>query len=226
MANPSDMDTTPMDPNTTLVRARALKATISTRPAILHPLAEQSKTLQSPSSDPELQLIKKLRSEQGMKWADIAAQLNSGREKAGEAPIHSASSTYSRFVLAVPTTATPVGEIGFNTKDYVHLRNPHQYYVPPASAAASGKGKTQPISKLGKKRVRNYDNATELKSNVRQRATQEQVEELRGPVRTQMLVEAVAKVERNFWKLVADEMERTGTTLYEGEELAKRWHGL
>jgi len=223
MANP------PIDPNAAFVRARALKATISACLTILHPLAEQSKTLQPPSSDRELQLIKKLRSEKGMKWADIAAQLNRAREEAGEAPIHTASSTYSRFVVAAPTTATPVAEIGFNTKDYMHLRNPHQYYVAPASAAAaaaSRKGKTQPISRLGKKRVRNYDNATELKSNVRQRATLEQVEELRGPVRTQMLVEALAKVERNFWKLVADEMERTGTTLYEEEELAKRWHEL
>ena len=216
---------TPIDADAALIRARALKATVSMAPSILAPPADQPTTLLPPSSDSELQLIKKLRSEQNMKWSDIAAQLNAARSEHGEAPIYTSSNTYSRFVLATPKLPTPVGEIGFHTKDYVHLRNPHQYYVS-RTATRTAKSKTLPVSKAGKKRIKNYDNATELKANVRQRATDEQVEELQGPVRTQMLVEAVAKVERNFWKLVADEMERMGTTLYDEEVLAKRWHEL
>jgi hypothetical protein len=39
-------------------------------------------------------------------------------------------------------------------------------------------------------------------------------------------MEAVAKVERNFWKIVADEMERATTKLYEPDELASRYHAI
>jgi hypothetical protein len=39
-------------------------------------------------------------------------------------------------------------------------------------------------------------------------------------------VEAVAKVERNFWKFVADEMERATTKLYAPDELASRYHSI
>jgi hypothetical protein len=39
-------------------------------------------------------------------------------------------------------------------------------------------------------------------------------------------MEAVAKIERNFWKLVADEMERATTKLYDPNTLASRYHAI
>jgi hypothetical protein len=39
-------------------------------------------------------------------------------------------------------------------------------------------------------------------------------------------MEAVAKVERNFWVFVADEMERSTTKLYPPQALAGRYHSI
>jgi hypothetical protein len=39
-------------------------------------------------------------------------------------------------------------------------------------------------------------------------------------------MKAVAKCERNFWKYVADEMERATTKMYDPEELASRFHAI
>ncbi|CAE7026985.1 hypothetical protein P3342_005894 [Pyrenophora teres f. teres] len=235
--NPSTMSTTPTDPAVSLLRARALKSSVSTAPAVL---TRQTQLPAALSSDPELHLINTLRNDKGLKWADIATQLNAAREKRGEATIWNPASVYSRYILAAPMTATPVGEIGFDARDYVHLRNPGQFYVKPDSstptagastptADASSSSKPTPgtsIPRAGRKRVKDYDNATELKANMRQHATAEEVEELQGEVRTQMLVEAVAKVERNFWKLVADEVDRVGGVYFEGDVLAERWFEL
>ncbi|RYN72554.1 hypothetical protein AA0117_g8367 [Alternaria alternata] len=83
------------------------------------------------------------------------------------------------------------------------------------------------ISKAGKKRIKDYDNATELKANIRQPVTAElQDKGLEEVEKTEQLMKAVAKCERNFWKYVADEMERATTKMYDPEELASRFHAI
>jgi hypothetical protein len=99
----------------------------------------------------------------------------------------------------------------------MHLRHPNQY--------TAGEG-TGIISKAGKKRVKNYDNAKELEANVRKQVSEDGQEDLKTSEKTELLMEAVAKVERNFWVLVADEMERSTTKLYPPQALASRYHSI
>jgi hypothetical protein len=52
----------------------------------------------------------------------------------------------------------------------------------------------------------------------------EQREELQTSGMTTQLMAAVAVVDRNFWTLVADELERRTARYYAPEELALRFH--
>lgn len=165
--------------------------------------------------DREKQVIQTLRQDQHMKFASIANLLNHERRQRGEPAEWTEPAVYSCFVRNVPKIPTAVCEIGFDPRDYMHLRNPSQ------SAGADGGGT---VSKAGRKRVRNYENATELKGNVRVKL--EHDGELEMGVRSEQLVLAVARVERNFWVLVAEEMERVTTRLYEPEVLASWYHSI
>lgn len=200
-----------------LKRARAVKAEIENNISVLKPLIQQSSTRHRVEDNPENQLIKTLRTEQNMNWAEIANFLNQERRNRGEAANFTAPAIYSRYVCSVPRVATTVGEIGFDPKDYMHLRHPNQY--------TAGEG-TGIISKAGKKRVKNYDNAKELEANVRKQVSEDSQADLETAEKTELLMEAVAKVERNFWVFVADEMERSTTKLYPPQALAGRYHSI
>jgi hypothetical protein len=206
--NPPSMDA--------LNHARAIKADIKDNIAVLQPLDKITLVRPDIANDPENQLINTLRDEQAMTWKDIANFLNQERRNRNEEGTFTESSVYSRYVLSKTRTATSVGEIGFNSKDYKHLRNPEQF--------GGGGAGTGEVSKAGKKRVKNYDNAKELEANMRKLITED--ENLKTPERTEQLVQAVAKVERNFWILVADEMERSTTKLYSPDALAGRYHAI
>jgi hypothetical protein len=196
-------------------RALAIKTEIENNISVLKPLEKQTSVRRQAAEDPENRLIKTLREGQNMGWNDIANFLNQERRNRGEPANFTATTIYSRFVMNAPRIATSVGEIGFDSKDYVHLRHPNQY--------TNGEG-TGTISKAGKKRIKNYDNAKELEANVRKHIKEEEQAELETSEKTEQLMEAVAKVERNFWILVADEMERSTTKLYLPSALASRYH--
>jgi hypothetical protein len=179
---------------------------------------KKTSTRRNDKEDPENIIIKTLRQEQKLTWNEIANYLNQERLNKGEAATSTDAAIYSRFVRNAPRIATSVGEIGFDPRDYMHLRHPNQY------TQAEGTGG---ISKAGKKRVKNYDNATELKANIRQLvATEVRDNGLEDAEKTEQLMEAVAKCERNFWKYVADEMERATTKMYDPEVLASRYHAI
>ncbi|CAO2653485.1 Nn.00g028960.m01.CDS01 [Neocucurbitaria sp. VM-36] len=201
-----------------LKRARAIKAEIENNIPILQPQVKKTSSLYKVEEDAETQLIKTLREEQEMNWSEIANYLNEKRRNDGKAANFTEAAVYSRFVLNAPRIAVPVGEIGFDTKDYVHLRNPTQY----TNADNSG----TVVSQAGRKRVKSYDNATELKANMRKHLELEEHEDLETVERTEQLMDAVAKIERNFWVLVADEMERITTKMYQPDELASRYHAV
>lgn len=200
-----------------LKRARATKAEIENNISVLQPQDMKTSTRRHVAEDPENILIKTLRQDQSMSWSDIAKVLNQERRNRGEAANFTDAAVYGRFVRNAPRIATAVGEIGFDPKDYMHLRNPNQY--------TQGDG-TGTIAKAGKKRIKNYENATELKANIRQQLEMAGHAELETAEKTEQLVEAVAKVERNFWILVADEMERATTKMYEPNALASRYHAI
>jgi hypothetical protein len=200
-----------------LKRARAIKTNIENNISVLMPVEKQTNIRRQVSDDPVNQLIKELRKEQKMGWDEIASYLNQERRNCGEAASFTAAAVYSRFVMNAPRIATSIGEIGFNPKDYMHLRHPNQY--------TNSEG-TGTISKAGKKRIKNYDNAKELEANVRKQIKVGGKAELETLEKTEQLMEAVAKVERNFWILVADEMERSTTKLYPPSALAIRYHAV
>jgi hypothetical protein len=200
-----------------LKHARAKKAEIVNNISVLKPLEKQTTTRHEVTKDPENALIKTLREEQKMDWKDISNFLNQERHNRNEAADFTPSAVYSRFIMSATQTATSIGEIGFDPKDYAHLRNPNQY--------TEGEG-TGTVSKAGKKRVKNYDNAKELDANVRKQIKEDGKAELETPGKTEQLMEAVAKVERNFWILVADEIERSTTRMYPPSALADRYHAI
>jgi hypothetical protein len=200
-----------------LKRARDIKETIKDNIAVLQPVGKTTGGRRQVKEDLENQLIKNLRQEENMNWCDIADLLNEERRQRGEAASFTEAAVYSRFVRNAPRIATAVGEIGFDPKDYMHLRHPNQY------STAQG---TETSSKVGKKRVKNYENAKELEANMRKEIKEDELEELETVERTEQLMDAVAKVERNFWILVADEMERATTKLYPPNALANRYHSV
>ncbi|KAJ4315244.1 hypothetical protein N0V94_006062 [Neodidymelliopsis sp. IMI 364377] len=106
----------------------------------------------STSISTEDTLITTLRA-QGQAWVNITAKLNSRCNSMNEVPLWTEAAVYSRFLLVATVTATPAREVGFEPLDYAHLRN-----------AGSGKEGT---SKAGKKRVKDFQNATELSANIR-----------------------------------------------------------
>ena len=234
----------------TFKRARELKATALQNISILQS-APISTDERPTAADTEDALITTLRTE-GKQWADIIAHLNERRVINNEPPSWTEAAVYSRFILNDSAMATPMREIGFEPCDYAHLRN-----------ASSGREGT---SKAGKKRVKDFQNATELSANIRKPAViagadNEHLEE-KGDVKmkgkgkarakgkskgkdenrrkgesekeivkmdegmAEVLMRAVAKVERNLWIFVADEVERESGKYILPKELEKVFHGI
>ncbi|KAF1926992.1 uncharacterized protein M421DRAFT_66501 [Didymella exigua CBS 183.55] len=190
-------------------RARELKASALENISILQSTPSSSLN-QLNFQDSEDALITVLRAE-GRPWGDIVTHLNQRRFSNKEAPTWTEAAVYSRFVLHNSVSATPAKEVGFEPGDYSHLRN-----------AGSGREGT---SKAGKKRVKDFQNATELSANIRRPATIEGAEG-RDAEKEDVLVNAVAKVNRNFWVFVADEVEREGGKYIEPKELEKVFHNI
>lgn len=195
-----------------LKRARDMKEQIEMNIAVLQPRDKTTSQRRDEEENHEDQLIMTLRIEQKMKWAEITQRLNQGRRERGEADNFTENAVYARFVRLSAPTATSINEVGFHPKDYAHLRE--------AVMAAN-----VPVGK-GKKRVKNYENAKELEANMRKPVKDEEHAELETSERSEQLMQAVAKVNRNFWQLVADEMERSTTRLYSPAALAGRYHAI
>lgn len=232
----------------TFKRARELKASALQNVSILQPAPRPTDEHPATTST-EDKLIASLRAK-GKQWGDITAHLNELRVSNNENPSWTEAAVYSRFILNASATATPVREIGFEPCDYAHLRN-----------AGSGREGT---SKAGKKRVKDFQNATELSANIRKPAViagaddnsleEERDVKAKGKGKgkdkskskgkdedrrkgesgeeivkmdegmVEVLMRAVAKVERNFWVFVADEVEREGGKYIEPKELEKVFH--
>jgi hypothetical protein len=189
-------------------RARELKQKVLDDCAILHSRHECANAEERRKEDPEISLIEQLR-EKGTKWATIANILNQTHNKNDMTETWTPTQVYSRFMSSTTATASTAKEIGFDTKDYAYLYGP---------------GDAE-RSQAGRKRVKNCANATELAANVRSPGeVEEQREELQTSEMTTQLMGAVAVVDRNFWTLVADELERRTARYYAPEELALRFH--
>ncbi|KAF2684177.1 hypothetical protein K458DRAFT_477977 [Lentithecium fluviatile CBS 122367] len=205
-----------------LKRARAIKAEISNSLSILQP-KKPAGLRRRVEDDPENQLIKTLRQDHQMSWDAIANYLNEERLKRGEPANLTTPAVYSRFVRNGPRIASALGEVGFDPKDYMHLRNPAQT----PSSGPRGGGLGFGIGS-GRKRVRQEGNeGHELQNNMRKKSSLgEQARELEREDMAEMLVSAVANVERNFWTLVADEMERTSARLFDARACESRFHSI
>jgi len=144
-----------------------------------------------------------------MTWQVIVNYLNLKRLERGEPGNLTSQAVYSRFVRNSPRVAAALGEVGFDPKDYMHLRNPTQ------DPSSSGRGSGFGIG-AGRKRVRHEGNEElELKNNLRKKRTlAEDARELGKEHMSEMLVRAVAVVERNFWTFVADELHRSSAQEY------------
>lgn len=215
-----------------LKRARAMKADINTSLTFLKAKGRKPNIHRRVEEDPENQLIKTLRQDHRMSWDAIASYLNEERLKRGEPGNLTTPAVYSRFVRNGPRIAAAMGEVGFDPKDYMHLRYTNQH---PSSSAASSSNVTSAHSttlgfnfgiSAGKKRPRNDSTEeTDLKDNLRKRSKlSEQAAELEKEDMTELLMGAVATVERNFWVFVADELERTSSRLFDPKACESRFH--
>jgi hypothetical protein len=100
-----------------------------------------------------------------MSWHAIANHLNGERLKRGEPANLTSPAVYSRFVRNGPPVAAALGEVGFDPKDYMRLRNPSQTLASSIGGHGFGIG-------LGRKRFRHEgDDEQELGNNVRKRRT-------------------------------------------------------
>ncbi|KZM21573.1 uncharacterized protein EKO05_0000746 [Ascochyta rabiei] len=226
-------------------RARELKASALQSISVLQPDSSTSMTECSTTLAFENTLIKMFHAE-GKSWVEITAHLNERRMSSSEAPTWTEAAVYSRFILSSSEPATPAREVGFEPRDYAHLRN-----------AGSGHEGT---SKAGKKRVKDFQNATELSANIRTPAklhgkddveVQQVTAKGKGKAKrkskgkdenrrkgeeeetvkmdeglAEVLMRAVVKVERNFWVFVADEVERAGGKYIEPRHLQKVFHDI
>lgn len=177
--------------------------------------------------DPEVALIKTLRNKHSKPWAEITTSPNNACLKRSEPLIWTSTSFYSAYVLATPLTAAPTAEMGLTPKDYMHLHYPNEAGDPASiihSGSANPLGSTGGVSKVAKKRVKDWSNIKELESNVRKTVgKEEEKDELKMFETGMLLCEAKERVERNFWVLVGDEMERRRARSYSAEGLERRW---
>ncbi|KAI8941864.1 hypothetical protein NX059_003062 [Plenodomus lindquistii] len=201
-----------------LERARAIKAEIKDYIPVLQPQANKNTMRHTPQEDPENVLIKTLRDEEKMKWSEIVKRLNSDRREREEPVDFTDQKVYGRYVQTNASIVFPIREIGFDPHDYLHLQSKTQ--------GAEGGPILGSISKNARKRLKNPLNPTELKANLRQVVEMDKAKDLETPEKSEQLMRAVERVERNFWVLVADEMERATTKLYDPETLAERYHAI
>ena len=196
--------------------------------------------------DHENILIKDLRTQHSMDWTAIAAYLNEERVKRGDPPTMTSPAVYSRFVRNAPKIAAANGQIGFDPKDFMYLRHPHQYphttFDPTPRAVIGGIGARKQGTLLGSGsgsgegdggdgsangNIVGDEIPKEIRGNVRKRCKlSEECAELEVGERTAMLVDAVEVIERNFWIFVADELERTCGKLYDPKVLESRFKSL
>jgi hypothetical protein len=214
--------------------ARLLKATLTTGIPVHAPTRKTKKRVED---DPENALIKTLRQHHSMEWSAIANFLNEERLKRGEPANLTHPAVYSRFVRNAPRVAAKEGEVGFDPKDYMHLRHPAQYVDPRIVKGVGGaysrkRGRNgSAMSTEGEEEEEEVEEEVplpkELQGNVRKRSKlAEESAELQSVERTTKLVEAAATVHRNFWVMVADELERTTGTLYDPKVGAARYASL
>ncbi len=234
----------------TFKRARELKSSALQNVAILQTATISSDERAFPTSS-EGELITTLRTE-GQSWAEITVQLNERRISNEEAPTWTEAAAYSRYILSSSEAAVPTKEVGFEPRDYAHLKHTGSW--------------REGTSKVGKKRVKNFQNATELSANIRKPAIltdaigksvdsnadaiikgkgkakakgkrKEKDEDRRKGAAedelvkmdegmVEILMHAVAKVERNFWVFVADEVEREAGKYVEPKGLERVFHDI
>ncbi|KAF2658174.1 hypothetical protein K491DRAFT_593447 [Lophiostoma macrostomum CBS 122681] len=164
--------------------------------------------------DPENIEIMRLRCENRMTWLAIANHLNAQRALHGLPNTLTEPAVYSRFVRNSPRIAIANGEVGFDPKDFMHLRHPHYY---PNQRLETGGHASIP------KDIKN--NYRPRMGKIDENAALKECEELQSRERTEMLLRAAGRVEREFWGYVADELERECGTLYHAKVLESVYRG-
>ncbi|PSN71496.1 hypothetical protein BS50DRAFT_486621 [Corynespora cassiicola Philippines] len=199
-----------------LRRARATKADIESNLAILKPTKKASSGRKRVEDDEENHLIKKMRQEDHMEWGAIATYLNDERERRSEPATMTAAAVYSRFVRNGPRIAIANGEIGFDPQDYMHLRHPNRYLS----------GKPVAANARPNKRGRE-EQAGQIKGNIRPKGNyKEDMAELSSVDKTELLLDAVSDIEKHFWAMVADQLEKSSGKLYDPMAIQARYHQI
>ncbi|KAF1949025.1 hypothetical protein CC80DRAFT_485141 [Byssothecium circinans] len=179
--------------------------------------------------DPDNQLIHHMRVQYHKSWGTITKALNGKCLKAGEAERWTEAAVYGRFVRNGERIAGALGEIGFNPRDYMHLkgelqRAPEAFSHNVSGGKATGSGLTLG-SGAGRLRVRNEGDMEDranwhvaMKGNVR--------EELNTVEMSEEVVKAVEITAGHFWTEVADQLHRQTGRLYEPRAVESRYRAI
>ncbi|KAK7184494.1 hypothetical protein PSPO01_09528 [Paraphaeosphaeria sporulosa] len=180
--------------------------------------------------DPDNQAIKEMRQEHSMTWEAIVVELNKKRLERGEPQTWTPAAVYSRFVRSAPRIVAAKGEYGFRAQDYMHLRNPQDHPAAQLPGAINNPSGYQFGAGGGRKRVRDEDHAAkDLADNLRQPVSEtlsEQMEILKKADMTELMMEAVATAEQDFWGTVANALEKKTGKLFVAKVLESRFHEI
>ncbi|KAL5430160.1 hypothetical protein PMIN07_010265 [Paraphaeosphaeria minitans] len=213
-----------------LKRARDIKNQITGK--TLKILAPKPKHVRARTveEDPDNQAIKVMRQEHSMTWDAIVTELNKKRLERGEPRTWTSAAVYSRFVRNAPRIAAAKGEYGFRPQDYMHLRNPQSHPAAQLPGAINNSSGYLFGAGGGRKRVRDADHAAkDLADNLRQPVSEtliEQTEILKTADMTELMMEAVATVEQEFWGTVANALEKKTGKLFDAKVLESRFHEI
>lgn len=164
--------------------------------------------------DPLNFMIKDLRCKHKLPWTKISERIDQHMVEQGERPLHlSEASVYSRFKRNAARIAKIQGEQHFDHADWIHMRHPHYYphtdeYVTAAREPQLHEGVIP----------------GPLRRNVRMTAqSQDNLDQLQSETSTKLLITAIYNVKREFYKFVADEMERVSGAFYAPQALEARY---
>lgn len=202
---------TPASTNTTTTTRRGRPRTRARLPRPMH-LGKKT-TYRRAEDDPINVMIKDLRCRAKLPWDKISQKLDEYLIENGDEPQElSVASVYSRFKRNAGRVAKAQNELDFDHKDWIHLRHPHHY------------PNTDEYVTVGREpELRNGGVPALLRRNIRMTSrTQQDIDELKSAELSAALVQAVDRINDNFYKFVADDMERTTGKLYTLHALEQR----
>lgn len=133
-------------------------------------------------------------------------------------------------VLRTVSEMNPGSSTSLTHPKDMHLRYPQNHPAAMLPGAINNPSGYQYGAGGGRKRVRDEEHAAkDLADNIRQPVSDsltEQTDMLRQAAMTEHMMEAVATAKKDFWNVVANELEKTTGKLFDKKVLESRFHEI